>query len=291
MAMTFNILEERMEHKTLLVEVKNNIGIVWLNRPKLHNALNDTMTAELNAAMRQMDDDPAVRIVILAGTGPSFCAGADVKWMERQAGFNAKQNRAEAVNIATLLHTIDTLKKPTVARVHGPAFAEGVGLIAACDMAVTAYEAEFCMSEVRLGLIPATVSPYVVRAIGERAARRYLLSAENFTAAEAYRIGLVSDIAPPGELDGLINDLLGQLIQGGPSAQTITKEWIRSTTDAPIDSALIDNGAALIAKARASQEGQEGIRSFLEKRRPAWLAEKKKSGSKKEATPKAKNKK
>ena len=232
-----------MEYKTLLVEIKNNIGIVWLNRPKLHNALDDTMTAELTAAMRKMDDDPAVRIVILAGTGKSFSAGADMSWMQRLAGFNFKQNRAEAVNASTLLHTIDTLKKPTIARVHGPAFGGGIGLIAACDIAVAAYEAEFCLSEVRLGTIPATVGPYVIRAMGERAARRYFLSAERFTAAEAYRLGLVSDIAPLGELDATINDLLGQLIQGGPCAQALSKDWIRAAADAPIDSALIDDGA------------------------------------------------
>jgi methylglutaconyl-CoA hydratase len=280
-----------MEYKTLLVEIKTGIGIVWLNRPKLHNALDDTMTAELTAAMRKLDDDPAVRIVILSGTGPSFCAGADRNWMQRLAGFNSKQNRAEAVNAVTLLHTIDTLKKPTIARVHGPAFAGGAGLIAACDMAVASYEAEFCLSEVRLGEIPAAVGPYVIRAIGERAARRYFLSAERFTAAEAYRIGLVSDIAPLGELDAMINALLGQLIQGSPRAQARAKDWIRTAAGVPIDSKLIDDGVARIVDVRASEEGQEGIRSFLEKRRPAWLGQKKKSAPKKKAPPQINRKK
>ena len=280
-----------MEYKTLLVEIKNNIGIVWLNRPKLHNSIDDAMTAELTAAMRKMNDDPAVRIVILAGTGPSFCAGADLNWMQRLAGFNSKQNHAEAMNAATLLHTIDTLKKPTIARVHGPAFGGGVGLIAACDMAVVAYQAEFCLSEVRLGLIPATIGPYVIRAIGERAARRYFLSAERFTAAEAYRIGLVSDLAPLGEIDAMINDLLGLLIQGGPCAQALSKDWIRAAADAPITSALIKDSATRIADARASEEGREGIRSLIEKRKPAWLTQKKKSAPKKPAPPRAKRKK
>jgi methylglutaconyl-CoA hydratase len=280
-----------MEYKTLLVETKNGVGIVWMNRPKLHNAIDDAMTAELTAAMREMDDDPGVRIVVLGGTGPSFCAGADMDWMKRLAGFSAKQNRAEALNAATLLQTIDTLKKPTIARVHGPAFAEGVGLIAACDMAVAAYDAEFCLSEVRLGSIPAATGPYVIRAIGERAARRYFLSAESFTAAEAYRLGLASDIAPMGELDATINALLGQLIQGGPRAQALTKDWLRTAAGAPVDSALIDDGAARLAEARASEEGREGIRSFIEKRRPAWLGQMKKSAPKKAASPKAKRKK
>ncbi|MHB8908534.1 MAG: enoyl-CoA hydratase/isomerase family protein [Syntrophales bacterium] len=280
-----------MEYKTLLVETKTGIGIVWMNRPKLHNALDDTMTAELTAAMRKMDDDPAVRIVILAGTGKSFSAGADMDWLRRLGGFNAKQNRAEALNAATLLQTIDALKKPTIARVHGPAFGGGAGLIAACDMAVAAYEAEFCLSEVRLGAIPAAIGPYVIRAIGERAARRYFLSAERFTAAEAYRIGLVSDLAPLGELDAAINNLLGQLIQGAPHAQALTKDWIRAAAGAPINSALIDDGAARNADVRASEEGREGISSLIEKRRPAWLDQLKKSAPKKAASSKAKSKK
>ena len=280
-----------MEYKTLLVETKTGIGIVWMNRPKLHNALDDTMTAELTLAMRKLDDDPEVRVVILGGTGKSFSAGADMDWMQRLAAFNSKQNRAEAVNTATLLHTIDTLKKPTIARVHGPAFGGGAGLIAACDMAVAAYEAEFCLSEVRLGAIPAAIGPYVIRAIGERAARRYFLSAERFTAAEAYRIGLLSDLAPSAELDATINALLGQLIQGGPRAQALSKDWIRTAAGAPIDSALIDDGAARIADVRASEEGREGIRSLIEKRHPAWLGRMKKSAPKKTASSKAKRKK
>ena len=280
-----------MEYKTLLVETKNGVGIVWMNRPKLHNALDDIMTAELTAAMREMDDDPAVRMVVLAGTGQSFSAGADMDWLQRLAGFSAKQNRTEALNTATLLQTIDALKKPTIARVHGPAFAEGVGLIAACDMAVASFEAEFCLSEVRLGAVPAATAPYVIRAIGERAARHYILSAERFTVAEAYRIGLVSNIVPPGELDATINDLLGQIIQGGPCALALSKEWIRSAAGAPIDSALIDDGAARIADVRDSEEGREGIRSLIEKRRPAWLARGKQSAPKKTASSKAKRKK
>ena len=185
-----------MEYKTLIVEIKHHIGIVWMNRPKQHNVFDETMISELTEAMRTLNDDPSVRAVILAGKGDSFCAGGDLKWMQRMADGSAKQNLADATNFATLLHTIDTLNKPTVARVHGPVLAGGAGLVAACDIAVAAYDAEFCLSEVRLGLFPSTIGPYVVRAMGERAARRYCLSAEPFTAAEAYRIGFVSDIAP-----------------------------------------------------------------------------------------------
>ena len=196
--------------KHLLIQINHGVGIIWLNRPELRNAFNDDMIAELTAALKALEADAAIRAVVLAGTGPAFCAGADLNWMKRMSGYSFAQNHADAMGMATMLHTLYTLKKPTIARVHGAAFAGGVGLVAACDMAVAAYEAEFCLSEVKLGLIPATISPYVVRAMGERASRRYFLSAERFTAAEAYRVGLLSDIAPAADLDGRINELLEQ---------------------------------------------------------------------------------
>ncbi|MDP2838748.1 MAG: enoyl-CoA hydratase/isomerase family protein [Syntrophales bacterium] len=280
-----------MKYQTLLVEINHSIGIVWMNRPKLHNALDETMISELIEAMRTLNDDPAVRAVILAGAGGSFCAGGGLKWMERMAGCPFEQNHADAMNFGTLLATIDAMQKPTIARVHGPVFAGGVGLVAACDIAVADYAAEFCLSEVRLGLIPSTIGPYVVRAMGERAARRYFLSAELFTAAEAYRIGLVSEIAPPDELDARINELLGQLIQGGPVAQALSKEWIRAVAGVPITPDLIIESAKHLAAVRASEEGREGIRSFIEKRKPAWLGNKKKPTAKKAAAPKAKRRK
>lgn len=280
-----------MKYETLLVEIRHRIGIVWMNRPKSHNMLDEAMISELIEAMHAMNDDPEVRAVILAGAGGSFCAGGDPKWMQRAAGYPFKQNLADAMNFATLLQTIDTVKKPTIARVHGSVLAGGVGLVAACDMAVAAYEAEFRLAEVRLGLIPSTIGPYVIRAMGARAARRYFLSAELFTAAEAYRIGLVSDIAPPDELDAKINELLGQLLLGGPVAQALSKEWIRTVAGVPMTPDLIKDSATLLATARASEEGREGIRSFLEKRKPAWLGEKKKTVAKKAAAPKAKRKK
>jgi methylglutaconyl-CoA hydratase len=279
-----------MDYRTLLVEIKHRVGIVWMNRPKLKNVLDETVIAEMTAAMRSLDDDPQVRVVVLAGAGESFCAGADLNWMERMAGGSIEQNRADAMKFASLLQAINTLKKPTIARVHGPAFAGGIGLVAACDMAVAACEAEFRLSEVRLGLIPATIAPYVIRAMGERMARRYFLSAELFTAAEAYRIGLVSDIAPLEELDTRINELLGHLIQGGPEAQALAKEWIRTVVGAPITPSLVKESAARLAAVRASEEGQEGIRSFLTKRKPAWLNRTKKAIAKKKTPPKAKRK-
>lgn len=270
-----------MDYQSLLVEIKQGVGIVWMNRPKLNNVLDETLIAEMTAAMAALNDDPSVRAVVLASAGKSFCTGADLNWMQRMADGAPARNRADALALATLLQVIDTLKKPTIARVHAPAFAGGVGLVAACDMAVAAYDAEFCLSEVRLGLIPATIAPYVVRAMGERMARRYFLSAEPFTAAEAYRIGLVSDIAPPDELDGRINELLGHLIQGGPEAQVLAKEWIRAVAGAPITPTLVRESAERLAAARASAEGREGIHAFLEKRRPAWLSRTKKPAGKK----------
>lgn len=280
-----------MEYQTLLVDIKHSIGIVWMNRPKSHNALNETMISELTVAMRTLGDDPEVRAVVLAGAGESFCAGADMKWMQDMAVGSFKKNQADAEKFATMMHTINTLKKPTIARVHGPVIADGVGLVAACDMAVSAYEAEFCLSEVRFGLIPATIGPYVIRAMGERAARRYFLSAERFTAAEAYRIGLISDIAPMVELDARINELLGQLLQGGPIAQALSKDWIRMMAGIRITPDLIKESAATLAEVRAAEEGREGIRSFLEKREPAWLSQIKKTAAKKTTSPKAKRKK
>jgi methylglutaconyl-CoA hydratase len=280
-----------MEYQTLFIDTKHNIGIVWLNRPKLQNALNGTMIAELTAAMRALGEEPAVRAVVLAGAGESFCAGADMKWMQEMAVGSFKKNQADAEKFATMMHTINTLKKPTIARVHGPVFADGVGLVAACDMAVAAYEAEFCLSDVRFGLIPAATGPYVIRAMGERAARRYLLSAEHFTAAEAYRIGLVSDIAPLEELDARINELLGQLLQGGPVTQTLSKEWVRMVAGAPAAPALVKESAVTLAEVRASQEGREGILSFIEKREPAWLNQAKKAATKKRTAPKPRRKK
>ena len=279
-----------MDYRTLLVEIKHGVGIVWMNRPKQRNVLDETVIAEMTAAMRALDEDPQVRVVVLAGAGESFCAGADLNWMERMAGSGIEQNRADAMNFASLLRTIDTLKKPIIARVHGPALAGGIGLVAACDMAVAAYEVEFCLSEVRLGLIPATIAPYVTRAMGERMARRYFLSAEVFTAAEAYRIGLVSDIAPLEELDARINELLGHLIQAAPGAQALAKEWIRAVAGAPITDDLVKESAARLASVRASEEGREGIRSFLAKRKPAWLGRTKKTTAKKKTPPKDRRK-
>jgi methylglutaconyl-CoA hydratase len=248
------------------------VALVWLNRPDVRNAFNDTMIGELTAAFRELDGDASVRAVVLAGRGPAFCAGADLNWMKKMADYSFAQNYDDALGLATMLHTLHTLGKPTIARVHGPAFAGGIGLVAACDIAVADQAAEFCLSEAKLGLIPATIAPYVIAAMGERLAYRYMLTAERFTAAEAYRIGLVQEITVTEELDPTINEILGHLVLGGPAAQTATKDLIRAVAGQRLGPDLIKDTATRIAAARASEEGKEGIRSFLEKRKPAWVA-------------------
>ncbi len=248
------------------------VGIVWLNRPELRNAFNETMIAELATAFRSLDADHDVRAVILAGIGPAFCAGADLNWMKRMAEYTFEQNYHDALGLAGMLHTLHTMTKPTLARVHGAAFAGGMGLVAACDIAVAAIGAEFCLSEAKIGLVPATISPYVIAAMGERMAYRYMLTAERFDAAEAYRIGFVQDVAQLEELDAVINQILGHLVAGAPAAQTATKELIRAVARRGLTDELIADTATRIATARASDTGREGIRAFLDKRKPAWLA-------------------
>jgi methylglutaconyl-CoA hydratase len=263
-----------MTYKTLQLEkTPAGIALVWLNRPDVRNAFNEAMIAELTDAFRAVDGDGTMRAMILAGHGPAFCAGADLNWMKKMSGYTFEQNYEDALGLARMLNTLHMMRKPTVARVHGAAFAGGMGLVAACDIAVAAHSAEFCLSEVKLGLVPATISPYVIAAMGSRSASRYMLSAERFTAAEAYRIGFVQEICIDEELDGTINALLGQLVSGGPAAHAATKDLIRAVAGRPIDEDLIGDTATRIATARASDEGKDGIRSFLEKRKPAWVAE------------------
>ena len=254
----------------LIVNRRGGVATVTLNRPELRNAFDDALVAELATAFKVLDDDEAVRAVVLAGNGPAFCAGGDLNWMKRMAGYGYEQNLHDAMGLALMLQTIDRMKKPTVARVHGPAFAGGLGLVAACDIALGAPQAKFCVSEAKLGLSPATISPYVVRAIGERAARRYFLTAEVFDAEEAYRIGLLSGLVPAESLDGAIEALLGQLLACGREALAKIKDLIRTVAAAPIDDSLIADTARRIAEIRASPEGREGVASFLEKRKPAW---------------------
>jgi methylglutaconyl-CoA hydratase len=260
-----------MAYGTIEIHSDHGVAVIWLNRPEVRNAFNETMIAELTAAFGELDADPAVRAVVLAGRGKVFCAGADLNWMKRTGEMNFEQNREDAVAFGAMLKRLYALKKPTIARVHGAAFAGGMGLIAACDIAVASIETEFAVSEVRLGLTPATISPYVMAAMGERAARRFFLTAERFPAAEAYRIGFIQEIAQLDELDASVNAILGDIVQGAPGAHAVTKELIRAVAQRPLTPELMADMAVRIATARASDEGKEGVRSFLEKRQPAWL--------------------
>jgi methylglutaconyl-CoA hydratase len=258
-------------YQTLELETHRDVTVIWMNRPEVRNAFNETMISELSAAFNSLDADDKVRAVVLAGRGPSFCAGADLNWMKKMAGYSTGQNYEDALGLANMLHALYSMTKPTIARVHGHAFAGGMGLVSACDIAVAAFEAEFCLSEVRIGLIPATIGPYVVAAMGARASHRYMLTGERFGAAEAYRIGLVHEITPAEKLDEKIDELLIHLVTGGSAAHAQTKALIDLIAQSPLNQTLIEETATRIAKVRASDEGREGIRSFLEKRKPNWV--------------------
>ena len=253
------------------VDIRAAVAVITLNRPDVHNAFDEILIAELTAALEQLDRDPAVRAVVLTGAGKSFCAGADLNWMKRTAAYSRAQNLADAKKLARMLFTLDRLSKPTIARAHGAAFGGGVGLVACCDIAVGELNAMFALSEARLGLIPATIAPYVVGAIGARAARRYFLSGERFTAAEAFHLGLLHDLAPLPELDARINEILGALVTAGPAAQTECKVLIRAVRQRPVDAAMIADTARRIARVRASPEAKEGIAAFLGKRKASWV--------------------
>lgn len=258
---------------TLNINIAHRVAVVWLNRADVRNAFNETMIAELTETFTTLGADSGLRAIVLAAEGPAFCAGADLDWMRRMAQYSHEENRADALRLATMLRTIHECPKPVIARVQGPAFAGGVGLVAACDIAVAANEVEFCLTETRLGLIPATIAPYVIRAMGASAARRYFLTAEKFGAAEALRIGLVHNVTPPDALDPAVNELLGALMMTSASAVVEAKKLVRDLAFRPIDDALVADTAERIAAVRASADGREGIASFLEKRKANWVAE------------------
>jgi methylglutaconyl-CoA hydratase len=255
----------------LIVEKRNTVAIVTLNRPEVRNAFDDVLISNLTKVFLDIEKDDSVRVMVLTGAGSAFCAGADLNWMKRMAGYGYEDNLKDAQALAEMLKTLDRMTKPTVARVHGPAYAGGVGLVAACDIAIGSHDAEFCLTEVKLGLSPATISPYVVRAMGERLARRYFLTGEVIDAGEAYRLRLLSDVSSKEELDGAVNALLGHLVVGGRAAHAKIKDLVRTVASRPADDALIADTAKRIAEIRVSPEGREGIASFLEKRKPAWV--------------------
>jgi len=251
--------------------IRDGIATVTLNRPAIHNAFDETLIAKLTQTFVDLDDERDVRVVVLAGAGRSFCAGADLNWMRRMAAFDHDENLRDATALAAMLRALYALSKPTIARVHGAAYGGGVGLIAACDIAIAVPEATFALTEAKLGLIPATIGPYVIEAIGARQARRYFLTAERFAAAEALRIGLVHEVVESQQLDARIDGIIGALRAAGPFAQLECKALIRGVAHRPIDADVIGGTAGHIAAVRASPEGKEGVAAFLGKRTPAWI--------------------
>jgi methylglutaconyl-CoA hydratase len=247
------------------------VATVTLKRPHVHNAFDDQLIAALTHELKTVERDARVRVVVLAGEGRSFSAGADLNWMQRMAKYSEADNIRDAVALANLMRVLDTMSRPTVARVHGAAFGGGVGLVAACDIACAAAEAVFCLSEVRLGLIPAVISPYVIAAMGQRNARRYFLTAERFDAQEALRIGLVHTVVASTQLDAAVMQIVQELLKGGPHALAEAKDLIAAVSNRPVDQALAEDTAARIARIRVTSEGQEGTNAFLEKRAPGWI--------------------
>lgn len=256
------------------------VSTLTLNRADKHNAFDDALIAGLTAALQGLADSTQTRVLILAARGKSFCAGADLGWMQHMAAYSEIENLADAEALATLMHTLDTLPVPTIARVQGAAFGGGVGLVACCDMALATARASFCLSEVKLGLTPATISPYVVRAMGARACRRYFQSAERFTASTAMTLGLLSDVLDDeSSLDEAVNTLCDMLLANGPVAMREAKRLIDDVAGQPIDDALRKETSRRIATQRISPEGQEGLGAFFDKRPPAWQDASKESSS------------
>ena len=258
-------------YETLEIEHAGKVATIWMNRPAVLNAFDEQLIAELAAACEELDTDASVRVVVLAGRGKHFSAGADLNWMKRASQFTHEQNVDDARKFAGMLRTLSEMSKPTIARVQGAALGGGTGLTAACDMAIACSDAVFSTSEVKFGIIPSAISPYVLRAIGPRHALRYFQSAERISADRALAIGLVGEVVPLAELDASIGKLVDALLQGGPQAQKAAKELIVAVNGKIIDKNISEETAQRIARQRATNEAKDGIAAFLEKRAPAWL--------------------
>jgi methylglutaconyl-CoA hydratase len=256
---------------TLDIRRDGPVARVWLNRPDVRNAFNDGVIAELRETFATLGADGSLRAIVLGGHGKAFCAGADLAWMRAMADYSWEQNRADAQALADMLWTVYSCPVPVVGRIHGDCYAGGVGLAAVCDVLVAADAANFCLSEAKLGLLPATISPYVVRALGEQASRRYLVTAERFSAAQAQALGFVHEVCAADALDAKVDEIVAALVANGPMAVRACKRLVQDVAGQPISAALREDTARRIADIRASDEGREGVQAFLGKRKPSWL--------------------
>jgi methylglutaconyl-CoA hydratase len=261
-----------MNYQTLEVTKAERVATVTLNRPDVRNAFNETTIAEITQVFRELGQQADLRAIVLGASGTAFCAGADLNWMKKMAGYTHEENRADAAQLAEMLRTIYACPKPVVAKVQGDCYAGGMGLVAACDIAVAVETVNFCLSEAKLGLIPATISPYVIKAMGESASRRYFLTAERFSAQEAHRIGFVHQMVAADALDAAVADIVKALVSNSPNAVKEAKRLVQDVAGRALSDALIADTAERIADIRSSEEGKEGVRSFLEKRKPGWLS-------------------
>jgi methylglutaconyl-CoA hydratase len=255
---------------TLDIQIEGRVAKVFLNRPEVRNAFNDGVITELAETFTRLGQDPSVRVIVLGGHGKAFCAGADLNWMKSMAGYGWEDNRADATRLAEMLWAIYSCPLPVVGRLHGDCYAGGMGLAACCDVLVAAEGMHFCLSEARLGLLPATISPYVMRAMGEQAARRYFITAERFSAAQARGMGFVHELVAPDALDAKVDEIVALLVANGPAAVKACKRLVQDFAGREITPELRAETALRIADIRASDEGREGVQAFLDKREPGW---------------------
>src|SRR6185295_15707395 len=262
------------DYQHVEIEQRGAVRWLWLNRPEVRNAFNDALIADIAAAFADVEASPDTRVVVVAGRGPSFCAGADLNWMRAMANYSHADNHADALKVARMFHAVHSCSKPVIARVHGDAFGGGVGLAAACDIVIALDTVSFVLSEVKLGIVAATISPHLVRAMGARQAARYMLTTERFNASRAHELGLVHEMASSDTLDSAVGSICNALLGASPAALAATKRLMADVVEAPIDDVLLAATAKCIADARVSPEGREGIAAFLEKRAPSWAPRK-----------------
>jgi len=262
------------DYRHIEIEQRGAVRWLWLNRPEVRNAFNDALIADIAAAFADVEASPQTRVVVVAGRGPAFCAGADLNWMRAMASYGHADNHSDALKVARMFHAVHSCSRPVVARVQGDAFGGGVGLAAACDIVIAADSVGFALSEVKLGIVAATISPHVVRAMGGRQAARYMLTAERFGATRAHELGLVHELATAETLDAAVAAVCHALLAASPAALAATKRLLADVVEAPIDDVLLAATAKCIADARVSPEGREGIAAFLEKRAPSWAPKK-----------------